>query len=96
MKNIPENVYVFDHPLIMHKVSILRDENTGMKEFRELIEEILEKARPKKNGNGVTCEGLTHREASVLLACDIPEKIEEIYKIAQDKLNEAKKQRTKR
>ena len=40
MKNIPENVYVFDHPLIMHKVSILRDENTGMKEFRELIEEI--------------------------------------------------------
>ena len=38
--NIPENVYVFDHPLIMHKVSILRDENTGMKEFRELIEEI--------------------------------------------------------
>ena len=50
----------------------------------ELIDSILEKARPKKNGNGVTCEGLSHREASVLLACDIPEKIEEIYKIAEE------------
>ena len=39
MKNIPKNVYIFDHPLIRHKVSILRDERTGMKEFRELIEE---------------------------------------------------------
>jgi len=37
---IPENVYVFDHPLIRHKVAILRDKKTGMKEFRELIEEI--------------------------------------------------------
>lgn len=48
----------------------------------ELIDRILEKARPVKNGNGATCAGLSHREASVLLACDIPEKIEEIYKIA--------------
>ena len=39
MKEFP-NVFVFDHPLIKHKVSILRDKNTGMKEFRELIEEI--------------------------------------------------------
>lgn len=50
----------------------------------ELIDQILEKARPKKNGNGLSCAGLTHREASVLLACDIPEKIEEIYKIAEE------------
>ena len=49
-----------------------------------LIDEILEKARPKKEGNGLVCEGLTHREASVLLACEIPEKIEEIYKIAEE------------
>ncbi|MDE5729822.1 MAG: uracil phosphoribosyltransferase [Clostridia bacterium] len=35
-----ENVFVFDHPLIKHKISILRDKKTGMKEFRELIEEI--------------------------------------------------------
>ncbi|MBR5260899.1 MAG: uracil phosphoribosyltransferase [Oscillospiraceae bacterium] len=33
-------VIVFDHPLIQHKLSILRDENTGVKEFRELISEI--------------------------------------------------------
>ena len=33
-------VHVFDHPLIQHKLSILRDENTGVKEFRELISEI--------------------------------------------------------
>ncbi len=39
MKKYP-NVYVFDHPLIKHKVSILRDKNTSTKEFRELIEEI--------------------------------------------------------
>ena len=35
-----KNVYVFDHPLIKHKIAILRDKNTGMKEFRELVEEI--------------------------------------------------------
>ena len=50
----------------------------------ELIDQILKKARPVKNGNGATCAGLTHREASVLLACEIPEKIEEIYKIAEE------------
>lgn len=48
-----------------------------------LIDEILEKARPQKTENGTVCRGLTHREASVLLACDIPEKIEEMYKLAQ-------------
>ena len=35
-----KNVVVFDHPLIRHKIAILRDEKTSMKEFRELIEEI--------------------------------------------------------
>lgn len=33
-------VCVFDHPLILHKLSILRDKNTSVKEFRELISEI--------------------------------------------------------
>ena len=50
----------------------------------ELIDSLLEKARPKKTGNGVTCAGLTHREASVLLACEIPEKVEEMYKLANE------------
>lgn len=31
---------VLDHPLITHKLSILRDKNTGTKEFRELVSEI--------------------------------------------------------
>ena len=34
------NITIFDHPLIRHKVAILRDEKTSMKEFRELVEEI--------------------------------------------------------
>jgi uracil phosphoribosyltransferase len=34
------NVYIFDHPLIQHKVSLLRDKNTSAKEFRELVAEI--------------------------------------------------------
>ena len=49
-----------------------------------LIDEILAKARPQKTKNGCVCQGLTHREASVLLACDIPEKVEEIYRIAEE------------
>ncbi len=34
------NVTVFDHPLITHKISLMRDENTSSKQFRELVEEI--------------------------------------------------------
>ena len=35
-----ENVIVFDHPLIQHKISMLRDKATGTNEFRALVEEI--------------------------------------------------------
>ena len=35
-----KNVIVYNHPLVRHKIAILRDERTSMKEFRELIEEI--------------------------------------------------------
>ena len=35
-----DNVVIFDHPLIRHKIAILRDERTSTKEFRELVEEI--------------------------------------------------------
>jgi len=34
------NVHVLDHPLIQHKLAILRNKNTSVKEFRELIGEI--------------------------------------------------------
>lgn len=33
-------VIVIDHPLVQHKLSILRDRETGTKEFRELVEEL--------------------------------------------------------
>lgn len=33
-------VHVFDHPLIQHKLSYIRDEQTGTKEFRELVDEV--------------------------------------------------------
>ena len=33
-------VHVFDHPLILHKLHVLRDKDTPVKEFRELISEI--------------------------------------------------------
>jgi uracil phosphoribosyltransferase len=35
-----EKVHVLDHPLLQHKLSILRDERTGVKEFREIVSEI--------------------------------------------------------
>ena len=54
------------------------------KHNKELIESLLEKARPKKTGRGVECSGLTHREASVLLACDLPEMTEKIYALARE------------
>ena len=31
---------ILDHPLIQHKLSLLRNKNTGSKEFRELVGEI--------------------------------------------------------
>ncbi len=34
------NPIIMDHPLIQHKISLLRDKNTGSKEFRELVSEI--------------------------------------------------------
>ncbi|TCS78043.1 uracil phosphoribosyltransferase [Tepidibacillus fermentans] len=33
-------LYVFDHPLIQHKLTYIRDKNTGTKEFRELVDEV--------------------------------------------------------
>ena len=35
-----ENVFIFEHPLIQHKVSLLRDKTTSMKDFRDLLDEL--------------------------------------------------------
>ena len=50
----------------------------------ELIDSLLEKARPKKTENGTVCAGLNHREASVLLACENKEIIEKMYALARE------------
>ena len=54
------------------------------KENWALIDSILEKARPKKTETGCVCSGLSHREASLLLACENPEKIQRMYEIAEE------------
>ncbi|MDO4516095.1 MAG: uracil phosphoribosyltransferase [Bacillota bacterium] len=35
-----EHVHLLDHPLLQHKLSILRDENTSVKDFREIVSEV--------------------------------------------------------
>lgn len=57
------------------------DEN---KNNDKLIDEILEKARPQKTKTGYVCAGLSHREASVLLACENPEKIKKMFEVAEE------------
>ena len=54
------------------------------KHNKELIEEILEKARPKKTEEGTVCAGLSHREAAVLLLCDLPDMNERLFKLAEE------------
>ena len=60
-----------DHQEILDTLAYA-DQN---KDNVELIDQILNKARERK--------GLSHREASVLLACEIPEKIQELYELAE-------------
>jgi len=40
MMDLPSNVVLVDHPLVQHKITILRDVRTGAKEFRELVSEL--------------------------------------------------------
>lgn len=54
------------------------------KDNKALINEILDKARPRKEGNSTVCAGLSHREASVLLACEDKEILEKIYALAEE------------
>jgi len=50
----------------------------------ELINKILDKARPIRDGKKVHCEGLTHEEASVLLASEDKTVLNKIYKLAEE------------
>jgi uracil phosphoribosyltransferase len=40
MTALPKNVHIIDHPLVQHKLTIMRDKNTSTHEFRSLIREI--------------------------------------------------------
>lgn len=75
-------MYKYDPKSLVAEEFINHEEITETLEFAEknkhnaeLIDSILEKARGRK--------GLSHRDAAVLLDCDIPEKNEEIYKLAE-------------
>ena len=61
-----------DHEEVLESLKYADENKSNVK----VIDEILKKAREAK--------GLNHRDASVLLACDIPEKNEEIYKLANE------------
>ena len=54
------------------------------KNNKALIEEILEKARPKKTADGTVCAGLSHRDAAVLLLCDDPKLTQKMYDLAEE------------
>lgn len=40
MSDLKKELKILDHPLLQHKISLLRDKNTGSKEFRELVSEV--------------------------------------------------------
>ena len=54
------------------------------KNDRKLIEQILESARPRRTEKGVECPGLSHRDASILLACDDPDLTEKMFALARE------------
>ena len=80
------------NPASLHAEEFINDEEIretlayaeANKNNMELINSILEKARPVPTATGCRCGGLTHREASVLLACEDPEVEKRIYEIAEE------------
>jgi 2-iminoacetate synthase len=54
------------------------------KENYQLIDQLLEKARPVKTEEGCVCKGLNHREAAVLLACENKTYIDKMFKVAEE------------
>lgn len=70
------NLHVYDHPLILHKLSILRDKSTGVKEFRELIGEIA----------GLMCYEATRNLSVEELTVETPVAPAKCYRLAGKKL----------
>lgn len=49
-----------------------------------LIDSVLDKAHPRQTDQGLHCPGLSHREASLLLACQDPERVQAMYRLAEE------------
>ena len=69
-------VHVMDHPLIQHKLSILRSKETGVKEFRELVSEIA----------GLMCYEATRNLPTVEVEVETPVAIAKCRQLAGKKL----------
>ena len=70
------NVYELKHPLIQHKLSILRSKKTGVKEFRELVSEI----------SGLMCYEATRNLPVEEVMVQTPVATAKCYKLAGKKL----------
>ena len=70
------NVHVLDHPLIQHKLAILRDKETPVKEFRELVGEIA----------GLMCYEATRKLPTEEVAVETPVGIAKCHVLAGKKL----------
>ena len=71
-----ENVHVLDHPLIQHKLAVLRNKNTSVKEFRELVNEI----------SGLMCYEATRNLPTVEVEVETPVAIARCKMLAGKKL----------
>ena len=70
------NVHVLDHPLIQHKLAVLRNKNTSVKEFRELVNEI----------SGLMCYEATRNLPTVEVEVETPVAIARCKMLAGKKL----------
>ena len=71
-----ENVHVLDHPLIQHKLAVLRNKNTSVKEFRELVNEI----------SGLMCYEATRNLPTVEVEVETPVAVAKCKMLAGKKL----------
>ena len=71
-----ENVHVLDHPLIQHKLAVLRNKNTSVKEFRELVNEI----------SGLMCYEATRNLPTVEVEVETPVAVAKCRMLAGKKL----------
>ena len=78
-----KNITIFEHPLIQHKISMLRDKRTGTNEFRKLVSGILALVPTAKVGHiGMYRDEETHEPHEYY--CKLPSPIEERLIVVTD------------